>query len=120
MYKLHYDNFLINEHDDDDDDAQQRTVVQLNGGWYTERWWVNVWYREEGSGRAAAICLSPPFCAKCNSPPTNGQHTNCIIRCDTIITFALYGVNINGDESNPQPLDRKLHIGSSKPRLFLN
>jgi len=38
MYKLHYDNFLINEHDDDDDDdAQQRTVVQLNGGWYTER-----------------------------------------------------------------------------------
>jgi len=22
MYKLHYDNFLINEHDDDDDDVR--------------------------------------------------------------------------------------------------
>jgi len=31
----------------------------------------------------------PPRCTKCNSPPINGQCTNFIIRCATIITFAL-------------------------------
>ena len=40
---------------------------------------------------------SLPCCAKCNSPPINGQCTvyqHHSIRCGAIITFALYGVNI--------------------------
>jgi len=29
MYKLHYDNFLINEHDDDDDDDDDVMMMNL-------------------------------------------------------------------------------------------
>ena len=29
MYKLHYDNFLINEHDDDDDDDDDVMIMNL-------------------------------------------------------------------------------------------
>ena len=31
---------------------------------------------------------SPPRCTKCNSPPSNGQCTNFIIRCGTMVSFS--------------------------------
>ena len=36
--------------------AEQRTIMQQYGDLYTGRWWVgcNIWYSEEGPGRAAA------------------------------------------------------------------
>jgi len=35
-----------------------------------------LWYSEEGLGGLYGPAQSPPRCAKCNSPPINGQCTN--------------------------------------------
>ena len=40
--------------------------------WYTGRWWVGCYIWTGGPQPAQA----PPRCAKCNSPPINGQCTN--------------------------------------------
>jgi len=43
--------------------------------WYSGRWWVGcyIWYSEERRKQVAAPRPDPPRCAKCNSPPINGQ-----------------------------------------------
>jgi len=56
--------------------------------WYTGRWWVgcDIWYSDEGTGQGRSPSR-PPRCAKCNSPPINGQYTNCciMVRCSAVL-----------------------------------
>ena len=66
---------------------------QNNGRWYAGRWWVGCYisYSEDGPAQ------SPPRCTKCKQltrqRPVYQLHI-IRIRCGTIITFALEGVNL--------------------------
>ena len=69
--------------------AEQRTVIQQYGDWYTGRWWVGcyIWYSEEGPWRAA-VPPSPLLAVSqsTHQRPVSQLH---IIRCDTVVAFAL-------------------------------
>ena len=71
--------------------AEQQTIIQPYGDWYTCRWWVGcyIWYREEGTEWRCHL-LRPS--SLYHQRPVHQLH---IIRCGTIITSALQGVNNN-------------------------
>ena len=71
--------------------AEQQTIIQPYGDWCTCRWWVGcyIWYREEGTEWRCHL-LRPS--SLYHQRPVHQLH---IIRCGTIITSALQGVNNN-------------------------
>jgi len=71
--------------------SDRLSIMQQYGDWYTSRWWVGcyIWYSEEEPGLAAAPpspFIPVPHVA---AHPSTAVYQLHIIRCGTIITFAV-------------------------------